>query len=95
MYLQRFAMVTPGAGLGRPLLRSVMEWVFTATQTHRLWLHVKDGNDRALHVYRTTGFTTEGKLREAFITPKGERCDAFILSILRAEWPSVAASATT
>lgn len=95
LYLQRLAMVAPGTGLGRPMLRALLGWVFGETDTHRLWLYVKDGNDRARHVYDSCGFTTEGRLREAFVTPKGQRCDAFIMSILRAEWPFVARSATT
>ena len=95
LYLQRLAMVAPGNGLGRPMMHALMAWVFGETDTHRLWLHVKDGNDRAVHIYRNCGFTIEGRLREAFITPKGQRSDALMMSILRAEWPSVAASATT
>ena len=95
LYLQRIAMARPGTGLGQPMLRALIAWVFAETDTHRLWLLVKDGNDRAMHVYAACGFTQEGKLREAFVTPDGDRCDAFQLSILRTEWPSKAASATT
>ena len=88
LYLQRIAMARPGTGLGQPMLRALIGWVFDETDTHRLWLLVKDGNDRARHVYAACGFTQEGRLREAFVTPDGDRCDAFQLSILRSDWPS-------
>eukprot|EP01037_Dinobryon_pediforme_P004351 gene4351-4399_t len=93
-YLQRIAMVAPGTGLGRPMLRAVLRFVFDTTDTHRFWLLVKDGNARAIRAYHACGFSTEGRLRESFLTPRGERCDAFILSILRKEWPGSAASAS-
>ena len=95
LYLQRIAMAAPGTGLGQPMLRALLDWVFGQTDTHRLWLLVKDGNDRARHVYAACGFIQEGRLREAFVNPLGDRCDAYQLSILRSEWPSSAASATT
>jgi RimJ/RimL family protein N-acetyltransferase len=94
-YLQRIAMVSPGNGLGRSMLRALLAWVFGNTDTHRFWLLVKDGNARAIRAYQSCGFSTEGRLRESFISPTGERCDAFILSILRSEWPIPAASAST
>jgi RimJ/RimL family protein N-acetyltransferase len=95
LYLQRIAMAAPGTGLGRPMMRALIDFVFGETDTHRLWLLVKDGNDRALHVYHASGFTTEGKLRQNLVTPLGERGDAFMLSILRPEWSERLASATT
>jgi RimJ/RimL family protein N-acetyltransferase len=93
-YLQRIALAAPGGGLGTALLKALLDWVFSETDTHRFWLLVKDGNDRAIRAYQKSGFSTEGRLRETFVTPSGERGDAFVMSILRTEWPIAAASGT-
>lgn len=95
VYLQRFAAAAPGRGFGRAFLQDVTDWVFRETSAHRFWLQVKDGNDRALHVYRSGGFVVEGKLRETLTAPDGGRLDSYVLSMLRAEWSSPPASATT
>jgi RimJ/RimL family protein N-acetyltransferase len=95
VYLQRIAMALPGNGLGRLMLHAVTDWVFGHTAAHRFWLLMKQGNVRAEHVYRTTGFSQEGVLRQSQIAPDGSRVDALMFSMLRAEWPSPSASATT
>jgi RimJ/RimL family protein N-acetyltransferase len=52
-------------------------------------------NDRAHHVYLTCGFTQEARLREARLRADGSRCDSLIFAMLRSEWSSRPASATT
>jgi RimJ/RimL family protein N-acetyltransferase len=95
VFLQRIAVAFPGNGFGRPMLCQVTDWVFGETAAHRLWLLMKQGNDRADHVYRTSGFSQEGVLRQSQIGPDGSRVDALMFSKLRAEWSSTTRSATT
>ncbi len=95
VYLQRIAVASPGQGFGRRLLERVTDFVFHETKAHRFWLHMKAGNARAQHVYRQCGFTEEGLLRQAVIAPDGSRIDSHVFSILRPEWSSRSASATT
>lgn len=85
VYLQRVAMAQPGGGLGRHVMREIMAWVFGHTPAYRFWLLVKAGNDRAEHVYRSLGFTPEGRLRQTQIAPDGTRLDALMFSMLRPE----------
>lgn len=93
--LQRLAVAGPGRGVGRWLLARVVELVFSETAAHRLHLNVFADNERAIHVYQTSGFTEEGRLREARLRADGSRCDSLIFSMLRREWPKAACSATT
>lgn len=95
IYLQRIAVAGPGRGVGRHLLRAVTDWVFSKTDAYRFWFHMKAGNDRARHVYALCGFTEDGWMRQNHFTPDGQRADALVLSMLRPEWSSLAASATT
>lgn len=95
VYLQRIAMAQPGGGLGQPMLRGIIAWVFDETQAHRFWLLMKQGNDRADHVYRSLGFVEEGCLRQSQIAPDGTRLDALMFSMLRPEWQKTPFSATT
>ncbi len=95
VYLQRVAMAQPGGGFGRHFMRAIMAWVFEQTQAHRFWLLMKVGNDRADHVYRSLGFTEEGRLRKTQKAPDGTRLDALMFSMLRPEWPKTMGSATT
>jgi len=92
-YLQRIAV--PKQGVGRALLVAVTDWVFRETSAHRMWFHMAGDNDRAHRVYQGLGFTLEGRLRESRLRADGSRGDALIFSMLRAEWPSPSASATT
>ena len=94
IYLHRIAVAAPGQGFGRRLLRAVTEWVFARPTAHRMWFNMFADNDRAHHVYRTSGFRQEGRLREARLRADGTRCDSLIFSMLRSEWLSRPASAT-
>jgi RimJ/RimL family protein N-acetyltransferase len=95
VYLQRIAVALHGQGFGRGLLASVVDFAFATTAAHRFWLYMKAGNDRAHHVYLQSGFTEEGRLRQAMIAPDGGRMDSHVFSMLRPEWSSRSASATT
>ncbi len=93
--LQRIAVPEPGRGFGRALLAAVTGWVFARSASHRLWFNMFADNARAHHVYASSGFTMEGRLREARLRADGTRCDSLIFSMLRSEWPTAPGSATT
>lgn len=83
--IKRIVMETKGAGYGTMTLALLSKWVFTHTDTHRLWLDVKDHNARAQHVYKGAGFKLEGTLRECVRTEGGFE-SLQIMSILRHEY---------
>jgi RimJ/RimL family protein N-acetyltransferase len=84
--LKRIGVARPGKGVGTPLLRAVMAWVFETTDTHRLELQCNMANPRALHVYDREGFTLEGIKRDIYRMEDGSFSSSAFLSILRPEW---------
>ncbi len=83
--LQRIAIQMKGKGYGKETLKLIVMWVFEHTETHRLWLDVKDFNNRARHVYESVGFIVEGTLRECIL--KENRYESLsVMSILRHEY---------
>lgn len=83
--IQRIVIEQKGMGYGKLSLRLVTDYIFRHTQTHRLWLDVRDHNYRARHVYESSGFTLEGTLRDCIKV--GEHFESLhILSILRHEY---------
>ncbi|MCF2945260.1 GNAT family N-acetyltransferase [Paenibacillus tarimensis] len=83
--LTRIALQTQGKGYGKEAIRLIVEWLFAHTNVHRIWLDVKDFNLRALHVYRSSGFTIEGTLRDAVLRD-GKYESLIVMSILRTEY---------
>ncbi len=70
---------------GRTILRQVKKWAFADRKAHRLWLDVKETNERALQLYLSEGFCMEGTLRESLRT--GDAYESLIvLSMLRREY---------
>ena len=86
LYLKRIAVHEAGSGFGKPFLAAVTAWVFANTGTHRFWLEVIDTNPRAIHVYASSGWQEEGRVREAFAYPDGSRGSYIQMSLLRPEW---------
>ena len=84
--LKRIAVSAPGKGLGSSLLRTIVRWVFTETETYRLWLDVLADNARARHVYLSHGFVEEGVLRNAYKLMDESRIDLIVMSMLRPDW---------
>lgn len=83
--LMRITISAKGKGYGRRVLRQVKRWAFEEQQAHRLWLDVKEENERALNLYLSEGFVIEGKLRECLKT--GERYESLlVLSMLSSEY---------
>lgn len=84
--IKRIAVAVPERGYGSRMLAAVIDHAFSTTPVHRLWLDVVKDNARAWKVYRKAGFQDEGILREAVVTPDGERTDLVMMSMLRPEW---------
>ena len=59
-FLRRIAVINAGGGFGKPFLAALIDWVFTETQAQRFYLHVRNQNHRARHVYASLGFMDEG-----------------------------------
>lgn len=83
--LKRIVIAEPGRGLGRVVLRTIMDQAFNEFSAHRLWLDVYDDNHRARSAYRAVGFVEEGTLREC-IERGGEYRSLVVMSILEPEY---------
>jgi RimJ/RimL family protein N-acetyltransferase len=82
--LVRVLCADPGKGVGRAVLRQVIDLAFDEIGAHRLWLDVFTDNDRARHVYRILGFKEEGVLREAVLRD-GQWRSLVVMSMLESE----------
>lgn len=88
--LMRITVATKGKGYGRSILREIKRWTFTEQKAHRLWLDVKETNDRARNLYLSEGFRIDGTLRDCLKT--GDQYESLIvLSILSNEYEQGAA----
>jgi RimJ/RimL family protein N-acetyltransferase len=86
--VKRIIVSTPGNGVGRRLLRAVVDTIFGETHAHRVWLGVFPENARARRVYEAIGFKAEGVARgSAFFG--GVHRDELIMSVLRPEWTAL------
>jgi diamine N-acetyltransferase len=61
---RRLVIGDKGKGIGRQVVKLVMQYCFTSLMFHRLWLDVYEDNLRGIHLYQSIGFKQEGKLRE-------------------------------
>jgi diamine N-acetyltransferase len=83
--LLRVVITEKGKGYGRKTLRLVKRLAFEQLSAHRLWLDVKEHNDRAQQLYRSEGFVAEGTLRDC--VKIGDRYESLIImSILAPEY---------
>ena len=90
--LKRIVIAKPGRGLGRQVLRALIDKSFGELAAHRLWLDVYDDNHRALHVYRSLGFVEEGTLREC-VKCEGRYRSLVVMSMLESEYRAASARA--
>lgn len=83
--LKRLVIVDKGRGLGRASLESFKSLAFKQLNAHRLWLDVREGNDRARHLYKSVGFFEEGLIRDCILID-GKFKSHYIMSILEHEY---------
>lgn len=83
---RRMVIAEKGNGFGRRALRLIKKLAFEELNAHRLWLDVKDFNERARKLYESENFTTEGIWREAVKAEDGSRESLVFMSILRSEY---------
>ncbi|GGG70007.1 GNAT family N-acetyltransferase [Paenibacillus radicis (ex Gao et al. 2016)] len=83
--IRRIAIKLKGHGYGKEVMKGLIEWGFENNPAHRIWLDVKDFNQRAIHVYESVGFVYEGTLRDSYFNGEGFE-SLVIMSILREEY---------
>jgi len=82
---RRIVITEKGAGFGKEALGLVKKLAFEQLKTHRLWLDVKDYNQRARHLYESVGFVVEGTLWECF--KNGDHYESLvIMAMLEGEY---------
>ena len=86
--LKRVAMLLPGQGNGKQVLRLVLKKVFEELGAHRLWLDVLESNLRAQHVYRSLGFQQDGMIPEGFFSD-GKYHSLILMSLLDREYKAI------
>jgi len=68
-------------GVGRGMMEYAVEWARGSGIIKRLELEVFTRNSRAIHLYESVGFQTEGTLRRCFIKD-GQYIDCLIMAVL-------------
>ena len=82
---RRLVITDKGHGYGRAAIRFVKQLAFEQYRAHRLWLDVRDHNQRAQQLYQSEGFVIEGTLREC--TKVEEHFESLvIMSLLCSEY---------
>lgn len=85
--IKRIAVIRPGYGQGRGLMRALVNAAFSRTEVHRLSLGVFVENVRARRAYEAVGFIAEGIERGSAYFD-GRYRDQLVMSLLRPEWKS-------
>lgn len=83
--LRRLVITEKARGYGKATVELIKDLAFKTHGAHRLWLDVKDHNQRARGLYEATGFVVEGTLRECLKTHDGFE-SLIVMSILRREY---------
>ncbi|MNY70111.1 Spermidine N(1)-acetyltransferase [compost metagenome] len=69
-----------GRGLGAHLLDAMIAWARTNGHTRKIKLRVQANNERAIALYRSRGFVTEGVLKREFRVD-GEWVDTLMMAL--------------
>ena len=79
-------------GFGRDAIVTLLRFAFDTLGLHRVQIECHATNERALHLYRSIGFTEVGQRRDAVFT-EGTFVDEIMLDMLEDEWRSSMAPA--
>jgi diamine N-acetyltransferase len=82
---RRVVITEKGKGYGREVLRAVKRMAFEELKAHRLWLDVREHNERARRLYESEGFVAEGMLRECVSVGDGWE-SLVLMSVLEQEY---------
>ena len=82
---RRVVITDKGKGYGREVLRVVKKMAFEELKAHRLWLDVRENNQRARLLYESEGFVAEGVLRECVSVGSGWE-SLVLMSVLEQEY---------
>ena len=86
--LMRIVISDKSRGYGKSAIRLMQEYVFNHLGAHRLWLDVKDHNERAFNLYKSLGFQYECMLRECLKAGDGYE-SLIIMGILKREFDNL------
>jgi RimJ/RimL family protein N-acetyltransferase len=75
-------------GYGSESTRLMVDYSFRTLNLHRIQLHVAVENKSAVNIYKKTGFSIEGTLREAMYHD-GKYSDFYAMGLLKSEWEEV------
>jgi putative acetyltransferase len=64
-----------GQGIGAELMQDLVDWAQRDPRVGKIELNVRDGNERAIRLYRRFGFELEGRLRRRIRFPDGTEVD--------------------
>lgn len=70
-----------GLGLGRHVMRGLLDWA-QQVEIQRIELYVRADNERAISLYHSLGFVTEGRRRCFHRTPQGQWRDDLVMGLL-------------
>lgn len=74
-----------GKGYGTDAMKTMLRFLFSEMNLHRVYLYVHEYNDRAIRFYKKMGFKNEGVLRDATFT-EGRFYNVILMSILREDF---------
>lgn len=83
--LRRIVIVDKGKGLGKAAIQIIKKLAFEELGAHRLWLDVREYNQKAKELYKTLGFVEEGLIRDCLLID-GKFVSHYIMSILEHEY---------
>jgi RimJ/RimL family protein N-acetyltransferase len=70
-----------GQGHGRAILSALVEWAHGHPGTQKIELLVRSVNERAIALYRSAGFSEEGRLRKRVRLADGSFCDDLCMAL--------------
>ena len=82
---RRSVVTAKRRGIGRAGVREVKRRAFRELGAHRLWLDVKEHNERARSLYKSEGFVEEGILRDSLLGERGYE-SLVVMSMLESEY---------